>query len=80
MLLQVAGRNSGFRAIPAEFERNCAAEAQTSIVFNPAMQYWTSRGFAVLDVDYRPGCFLAVAAPEGGGPRFKTCLGVVVMV
>ena len=27
--------------------------AQTSIVFNPALQFWTSRGFAVLDVDYR---------------------------
>jgi len=27
--------------------------SQTSIVFNPALQFWTSRGFAVLDVDYR---------------------------
>ncbi|CAK9108409.1 Dipeptidyl aminopeptidase BIII (DAP BIII) [Durusdinium trenchii] len=27
--------------------------AQTSITFNPALQFWTSRGFAVLDVDYR---------------------------
>ena len=26
--------------------------ACTSTVFNPAIQFWTSRGFAVLDVDY----------------------------
>jgi len=27
--------------------------AQTSVVLSPAIQFWTSRGFAVLDVDYR---------------------------
>ena len=31
---------------------NCSIQACTGTSFNPQIQFWTSRGFAVLDVDY----------------------------
>ncbi|CAJ1461033.1 unnamed protein product [Effrenium voratum] len=46
-----AGEDS--RPPPLLVKAHGGPTAQTSISFNPALQFWTSRGFAVLDVDYR---------------------------
>ena len=60
------GSSYGFYYPPRNAKCNCASEAAppllvkahggptacTSPSFNPSIQFWTSRGFAVLDVDY----------------------------